>query len=73
MSVLVHIIRQPPIHPEGIPNGHYSVGRTYEVPAYLAELLVMEGYAVMEMRRAQRSHRVRPDRRRREVSGWEAY
>ena len=65
-SVMMRILKQPTGTLDGVSLAHYHVGKVYEVPASLGEYLVMEGYAIIEMRRAQRSRRYRPaDRRRR--------
>jgi hypothetical protein len=63
---MVRIIKQPTGVVDGLSLKHYHLGHTYAVPLSLGDYLVMQGYAVIEMRRQQRSRRHRPtDRRRR--------
>jgi hypothetical protein len=51
---------------DGVALNRYHAGQAYEVSAELAEYLVAEGYASIEMRRRQRSRRNGSrDRRRR--------
>ena len=59
----VRIVKQPMGHVDGLGLHHYRVGRCYELPTHLAEYLVMEGYAILEMRKEERS---RPSERRRD-------
>ena len=61
----VRITRKPFGTVSGLDLCHYREGGTYEMDASLAEYLVLEGFAVIEMRRAQRSHRFRANDRRR--------
>ena len=55
--------------PSGVIDGmslhYYHAGGAYEVPTVLAEYLVADGYAAVEMRRRQRSSRLRQRDRRR--------
>ena len=51
--MMVRIVRQPLGRIEGISLSHYRVGHTYELPPSIAEYLVMEGYAKLEMRRIE--------------------
>ena len=62
---MVKILRHTTDHVDGISLAHYLPGRVYDVPPLLADYLVMQGYAIFEMRRRQRSHRARPHERRR--------
>ena len=63
---MVRVIRQPTGSVDGVSLAHYHPGRTYDLQAHLAEYLVLNGFAVVEMRTRQRSSRKRPtDRRRR--------
>jgi hypothetical protein len=62
---MVRVIRQPTGSVNGIPLDKYRPGRTYDVDPSLADYLVLEGFAISEMRRADRSRRVRPSDRRR--------
>jgi hypothetical protein len=61
---MVRIIRQPWGIIDGISLDHYRVGFAYELYPPLADFLVLEGYAVVEMRREQRSQRRRFNERR---------
>ena len=66
VRVKVRITRKPFGAVSGLDLCHYREGAIYDMDAPLAEYLVLEGFAVIEMRRAQRSHRLRAhDRRRR--------
>ena len=58
------MLRQPGGCVNGVSLEYYHPGRTYDMPAALAEYLVLEGYALLEMRRDQRSTRSRPKDRR---------
>ena len=63
--VVVRIVSQPSGTVDGINLKHYHPGGTYDMATPLAEFLVLTGYARVEMRREQRSHRIRlTDRRR---------
>jgi hypothetical protein len=62
---MVKILKHTTDLVDGISLAHYLPGRVYEVPPLLADYLVMQGYAIFEMRRRQRSHRRRPNDRRR--------
>lgn len=65
-GVRVRFTREPHGVVDGVSLDRYHAGRAYEMSAELAEYLVLEGYASIEMRRTQRSRRHRPrDRRRR--------
>ena len=46
----VKITRQPLGTVHGVSLKHYRPGVVYELPPALAEYLVMEGYATLEMR-----------------------
>ena len=62
---MVRVIRQPTGILDGLSLSQYRVGQTYELNPALAEFLVVQGFAVFEMRRAERSHRIRWNDRRR--------
>ncbi|MSO56972.1 MAG: hypothetical protein EXQ55_08650 [Acidobacteria bacterium] len=64
----VRITREPTGVVDGMALRHYHAGATYEIPAVLAEHLVAEGYAAIEMREHQRSLRPRKSERRRSQS-----
>lgn len=61
----VRVTREPSGVVDGMCLGHYRMGRVYDVSAELAEYLVAEGCADVEMRRRQRSARARTEKRRR--------
>lgn len=54
--------------PTGVVDGmslrYYHAGEAYDIPAVLAEYLVAEGFAAVEMRQQQRSSRPRKHDRR---------
>jgi len=62
--VRVRIIRQANGSIDGIGLACYRVGCTYDISSGLAEYLVLEGYAVVDMRRGVRSPRPRKRQRR---------
>ena len=49
-SMKVRIIRQPIGMIQGLLLNRYRPGEVYELPSSLAEYLVMEDYAMLEMR-----------------------
>ena len=62
----VRITRQPPGLVHGLSLKHYRAGEVYELPPPLAEYLVMEQFAIVEMRdRDKPAVPVAQDRRRR--------
>jgi hypothetical protein len=61
----IKITRQPWGSVDGMSLQYYHPGATYEVAAELAEYLVVEGFATIEMRHHQRSRRRRERDRRR--------
>lgn len=61
---MVKIIKQPSGRVDGISLGLYHLGQSYDVPPSLADYLVLQGYAVSEMRQRTRSERKRPSERR---------
>ena len=62
---MVKILRHTTDSVDGISLAHYLPGRVYDLPPLIADYLVMQGFAIFEMRRRQRSHRARPHERRR--------
>ena len=46
----VKILRQPRGTVSGVTLSHYRPGEVYDIPAILAEYLVMEQFAMLEMR-----------------------
>jgi hypothetical protein len=62
----VRITRQPAGVVQGMSLDYYKAGEVYELPPSLAEFLVLEDYAILEMRDRHRSHEpVAEERRRR--------
>jgi hypothetical protein len=61
---MVRVIRQPTGDVDGVSLQHYHTGLTYDLPPLLADYLVLQGFAAIEMRRGQRSRRFRPTDRR---------
>ena len=61
---MVKILKYTTGNVDGISLAHYLPGRVYDVPPLLADYLVMQGYAIVEMRRRQRSQRFRTNDRR---------
>ena len=62
----VRIIRQPYGTVSGISLSSYRPGEVYDIPAILAEYLVVEHFAILEMRDRDRpAVAVEVDRRRR--------
>ena len=61
----VRITRQPYGVVDGMSLHYYHAGEAYEVASQLAEYLVAEGFASIEMRYRERSSRYRSNDRRR--------
>lgn len=61
----VRITRAPRGVVDGISLHHYHAGESYDMTPLLAEYLVVEGFASIEMRQRQRSSRPRGRERRR--------
>ena len=62
----VRITRQPQGYIQGVALNRYRPGEVYEMPPSLAEYLVMEQYATLEMRNPDKpSVPVAEERRRR--------
>lgn len=64
--MLVRVIRQPFGFANGVSLRQFKPGQTYDVDPSVADYLVVEGFAVIEMRRGQRSKRLRPKNRRKQ-------
>ena len=62
--MLVRVIRQPLGKIDGVPLARYRPGQTYDLAPALADYLVLQGCALIEMRRGDRSKRLRPNDRR---------
>jgi hypothetical protein len=54
-GMLVRILRQPTGHVDGISLADYHPGQTYDVQPLLADYLMVQGFATIEMRREQKS------------------
>lgn len=65
IDVIVRVIKKPTGTINGIELRHYQLGHTYDLDPSLADYLVVEGFAVVEMRQRNRSQRFRPNDRRR--------
>ena len=63
--VLVLVLRQPLGTIDGISLRRYHAGQTYDLDPSIADYLVVQGFAIVEMRRRQRSRRARVNERRR--------
>ncbi len=61
---MVRIVKQPTGYIDGISLKNYHVGQTYDVVPILGDYLVLQGYAVSEMRVHVRSERKRSNERR---------
>jgi len=65
---MVRIVRQPTGTVNGIALYQYRLGRCYEINPAIGDYLVLNGFAIIEMRRQDRSRRLREtDRRRKRV------
>jgi hypothetical protein len=61
----IRVTRQPAGNINGISLRHYRPGHAYELPPNLAEYLVIQGFALFEMRTAvkdRRTNRLRSER-----------
>ena len=61
----VRITRQPLGIIQGVSLKHYRPGEVYELPPSLADYLVVEKYAIFEMRERDRPVPIEEERRRR--------
>lgn len=61
----VRITRQPIGMVQGMSLNYYRSGEVYELPPSLAEYLVMENYAIVEMRDREKKARVAVEEERR--------
>jgi len=62
--MLVKITKQPSGNLDGMELRRYLAGQQYNVSAAMGEYLVLNGFALVEVRGKQRSHRERSERRR---------
>ena len=60
----IRIIRQPSGAVDGVSLRDYDMGRRYDLPSSLAQYLVTQGFAFLEMRQSRRSTRWRLTDRR---------
>lgn len=60
----VRIIRQPQGSVSGVSLRTYRPGAEYDIPPTLAEYLILEEYAILEMRDRERNIPVAVERRR---------
>ena len=58
---MVRVIRQPTGSVDGLALEKYHARLTYDLEPVLADFLVLEGYAISEMRRGERRVRSRPE------------
>ncbi|HKY20148.1 MAG TPA: hypothetical protein VJM31_02920 [Vicinamibacterales bacterium] len=65
----VRIIRDPTGAVDGMSLRYYHAGAAYDIPGGLAEYLVAQGFATIEMRNRERSTRPRTYQRRRSKFG----
>jgi hypothetical protein len=65
--VRIRIIRQPSGAVDGVSLRDYAMGRRYDLPSSLAEYLVAQGFAFLEMRQSARSIRWRLTDRRKDA------
>lgn len=62
--VKVRVVRQPQGTVQGIALRAYHPGRVYDLAPALADYLIAEGYALLEMRRDAPGELAEPERRR---------
>jgi hypothetical protein len=61
----IRIVKEAGQTANGIDLKHYRIGQTYELGATVAEYLVAEGVAIVEMRKDDERARTYPNDRRR--------
>src|SRR4029079_2826336 len=66
-GVRIRIIRPPTGAVDGISLRDSDMGRRYDLPSSLAQYLVAQGFAFLEMRQSARSNRWRPTDRRKDA------
>ena len=62
--MLVKILKQPTGRLDGMDLKRYMLGESYNVSPAVADFLVLNNFAIVELRGGQRSHRQRPTERR---------
>src|SRR3981081_4315358 len=63
-DVTVRVVRQPVGALDGVSLRRFRPGLTYDLDSSVADYLVVQGFAIVERRRSQRSQRARPNDRR---------
>jgi hypothetical protein len=58
---MVRVIRQPTGSINSVALAKYRAGQTYDFAPLLADFLILEGYAISEMRQTDRRSRRRPE------------
>jgi hypothetical protein len=66
-DVRIRIIRQPSGAVDGVSLRDYDRGRRYDLPSSLAQYLMAQGFALLEMRQSERSSRWRLTDRRKDA------
>jgi hypothetical protein len=66
-NVRIRIIRQPSGAVDGVSLRDYDMGRRYDLPSSLAQYLMAQGFAFLEMRQSARSTRWRLTDRRKDA------
>jgi hypothetical protein len=64
IGVKVRVVRQPQGTVQGVTLQSYHAGYVYDIAPALAEFLIAEGYAILEMRREEQRALAEPERRR---------
>jgi hypothetical protein len=62
--MLVKILKQPSGRLDGMELKRYILGESYNVSPSVADYLVLNEFAIVDVRGQQRSHRQRPNERR---------
>ena len=62
--MLVRILKQPTGNVDGVSLADYHPGQAYDVQPLLADYLMMQGFATIELRREQKSDDERMGRRK---------
>ena len=65
----IRIVKQPVGVVEGAALHHYRLGHVYDVPSTLANYLVAEGFAILELRDEDSRTGHVPDRRKKPGQG----
>jgi hypothetical protein len=65
--MVVRIVKRPTGTLDGVPLDKYTPGEAYDLSPALAEYLIVQGFAISEMRAGEqrrRSEKMPPDRRK---------